>query len=43
MTQTVIEKGYIVHPPQADYGVTNPIALCFLLWRLQARRVRRLV
>ena len=36
------QNGYITRPPLADYGVANPVALCFLLWRLQIRRVRRL-
>jgi hypothetical protein len=39
MTQNT---GYVVRPPLTDYGVTNPVALCFLLWRLQIRRLRTL-
>lgn len=36
------QNGYTVLPPKTDYGVTNPVALCFLLWRLQIRRLRHL-
>jgi hypothetical protein len=36
------QNGYTVRPPKTDYGVTHPVALCFLLWRLQIRRLRTL-
>lgn len=41
-TWDMTQNGYITRPPMDDYGVTNPVALCFLLWRLQIRRLRLL-
>ena len=36
------QNGYITRPVTGDYGTTNPVVLCFILWRLQIRRLRTL-